>query len=143
MQPLTATVTNGKAVWNNKPLLVKTFKELEGKVVSVRVEEIAEWKSYLQVQYWWGLVIPLVHSAYRDLGNDITKYQAHYTLMEAIAREPIIDKTTGAILGEYTPNMSTMTKKRMIELIESAQRYGAEHLYIVIPDPDKEWKKKK
>lgn len=136
---------------HNKLELMAAWGRNKGKDILLSITEKQDWKTHLQLGYWHGYVVPRARMGWIDLGVYRSKGDTHIKLMKELmyepvlderTKEPIVDKSTGEI--EYkVRSMATMTKAEMMDLIPRMQQYCAENLYIVIEDPNKDWKNKK
>lgn len=98
-------------------------------IISVRFEVIREKRSGQQNRYWHGIVVPLFAE---HCGHDVREMKDILAL-ELLPKE-IVDLKTGEvrIVPGHTSDLNT---KEFNELIERAQRLGAE-MDIYIPDPN-------
>lgn len=150
-KPLLAHVDeNAKCHFANKLAAVAAFGQLKGKDILIFIEERQDWKTYLQLGYWFGYAVKVARLGWIDLGEYMDEASTHLRLMDELMRFPIVDertkepicnKKTGEIRME-TRTMSTMTMKEMMELIPRMQQFCAENLFVNVEDPDKDWRAK-
>lgn len=91
-------------------------------------------RSTPQNRYYWGLVIPIIQKAIKDLGTELTKEEAHEFLKSRFNLSEIVNHDTGEAIS--VPLSTTrLNKEQFGEYIEKIQRFAAEFLMIEIPDP--------
>lgn len=98
----------------------------------------ADKRSNPQNRYYFGLVVPLIQKGIKDLGTELTNEETHEFLKAKFNADEIhvVDKNTGELLYESIPKSTTrLNKEDFSAYIEQIQRWAAEFLSIVIPDP--------
>lgn len=126
----------GGIVQNRKPVAV-LFQSLKDGKYLLEISG-ADKRSNPQNRYYWGLVVPLIQKGIKDLGTELTKEETHEFLKARFNTEEIhvVDKKTGELLYESIPKSTTrLNKEDFSKYIEQIQRWAAEFLSIVIPDP--------
>lgn len=117
----------------NKRAIRELFNELkDGKWLL----EIAQYnkRSDSQNRYYFGIVVPLVQEGIKHLGHQLTKEETHDFLKSRFHSQEIVNEDTGEVI--HIPRSTTiMNKERFSEYIGEIQRFSAEFLNIVIPDP--------
>ena len=87
-----------------------------------------------QNRYYWGLVVPIVQKGINDLGTELTRDETHEFLKARFNSEGIVNNNTGEVV-EVPKSTTRLSKFQFMEYIERIQRFAAEFLSIVIPDP--------
>lgn len=138
---LTGTTENGKAVPHNRGQFVEAFNFFEGKQWLLKLEEVKSYRSYLQNNYLWGAVYPPITRAFNERGYRYTDEMTHGHLADMFLRIPILSEQ-GEIIGHRTRSTTKLTTKEFSELyLEQIYQFAAEEFSLVIPPPDKEWRK--
>ena len=124
----------------NRNLIKDAISTFEGKTVNLTLELFRKKRSNSQNAYYHGVVIPLVQSGLKDATGEIRGREAiHYNIllpMFAPTRD-IVNKETGEMISEKITS-SEMSISEFMDFIISIQRWAAEFLNIVIPDPNQE-----
>lgn len=124
-------IKNGEV--ENKGAIRKLFQELkDGKWLL----EIAQYnkRSDPQNRYYFGIVIPLVREGIKHLGHQLTKEETHDFLKSRFHSQEIVNEDTGEVI--HIPRSTTiMNKEAFSNYIAEIQRFAAEFLNVVIPDP--------
>lgn len=94
----------------------------------------ADKRSTPQNRYYFGLVIPIVRKGIKDLGTELTKEETHEFLKARFNAEGIVNIKTGEII-DVPKSTTRLSKFEFMEYIEKIQKFAAEFLSIVIPDP--------
>jgi hypothetical protein len=92
-----------------------------------------------QNRYYWGCVIPILTGAFRDLGHELTNQEVHSFLKGKFNTISIINETTGEFI-DMPRSTAGLNKEDFGYYIESIQRWAAEFLSVVIPDPNEQMK---
>jgi hypothetical protein len=113
---------------------VRTFA---GKEVDLVITKHRYARSRNQNSFWWAVVVPMFAEA---CGYAVHEHEAvHDELVRVlVGMKPESNPTLQ--IRQSTTDLST---EQFNELIEAAQIFGAEKLGLVIPDPDKEWRRQK
>lgn len=91
-------------------------------------------RSTQQNRYYWGLVIPMVAEAFKELGHELSHEETHEFLKSKFNAKEVVNKDTGEVLN-LPLSTTRLTKMEFSEYIEQIQRFGAMFLNINIPDP--------
>jgi hypothetical protein len=87
-----------------------------------------------QNRYYWGLVIPMIQKGIEDMGTELTKEETHEMLKAKFNYSELVNTSTGEC--ELIPRTtSTLTTVQFMGYLEKIQRFAAEFLGLVIPDP--------
>jgi hypothetical protein len=123
-------IANGSVT--NKDAIKKAFALSDGKY-RLRISRAGK-RSIMQNGYYWGCIIPAIQSGLYDLGHEMDKEEIHDWLKGKFNYVEVINKGTGEY--ERVPISTTkLTKLEFCEYIEKIQRFAAEFLGVVIPDP--------
>lgn len=137
------TVTNGKLTILEKEKFIQKMKELEGMELKVSISKVYDPRSPLQNGYYWGCIIDLFLRGWMETqGEQIAMEEAHEILKHECNYTERINPLSGEIIrkGKSTTDMSTVDFE---EYLERCRRFIWEWFAIIVPLPDKEWKKKK
>jgi hypothetical protein len=125
----TATITAGKLIFDTPTEVQEHIRKLEGKEVEVIIKKHRKLRTDPQMAYYWGVVVKLL--------SEYTGYEAeemHEILKDQFAplKEVKLGKEVKMIHGcthdLFTDNFFT-------DYIERIQRWAAQELGVVIPDP--------
>ena len=120
----------------NRDMLTNWVAQNKGRNIVLTVERKRKKRSNDQNAYWWGVVVPLTQEGLFHLGNEFTKEQTH-ELLKAQCNSKEIEGKDGLLIPapHSTADLSTV---EFMELIDRVQRWCAEYLGIVIPDPNEQ-----
>ena len=99
------------------------------------VIERANKRSGQQNRYYWGLVIPMLTEAFKDLGHELSQEETHEFLKAKFNSKQIHNEDTGEAI-DLPLSTTRLSKFDFSEYIEKIQRFAAEFLNVVIPDPN-------
>jgi hypothetical protein len=95
----------------------------EGKKVTITLESEKKHRSHPQNSYYWGVVLPLMYSAFRDdWGNDVTKEDVHQYLKEHVGKltKEIVDANgESRTVLRSSSSLSTMEFEEWMERIRA------------------------
>lgn len=117
----------------NFPRIEKWLHSLaEGKYV-LKAER-ADKRSNQQSRYYFGLVVPLMQKAFKDLGHELSQQETHEFLKSRFNSFEVVNHDTGEAVS--VPKSTTkLSKLEFSEYIEKIQRFAAEFLNTQIPNP--------
>lgn len=125
------SIDNGEI--KNKKTVSTFFKSLNDGRSIIESKDFNE-RSNKQNRYYHGLVIPMIQAGIKDLGTDLSKDEVHEFLKSKFNGIELVNKRTGQY--ETVPGSTTRLNKEEFNIyIEKIQRFAAEFLSIVIPDP--------
>lgn len=130
---------NGSLKIQNRFQLVQDLQNLEGKDLVLTIERKKKKRSGPQNRYYWSVVVPIVRSGLIDAGWEREKIagseQVHELLKHLFCKKvELINENTGEVI-EMPPTTTSLTTTDMMEYIEDIQRWSAEFLGVIIPDP--------
>lgn len=130
----TGTLKSGEVMLDDKRSFAADLKKLKDGSVLVRVERAYATRSVAQSRYYWGVVVELLsdHTGY-------TPDEIHELLKaKFIPKRLAIQDGNGEIKGEYVIGGTTtkLTTKEFSDYCGAIQRWAAEELGVVIPDPN-------
>jgi hypothetical protein len=124
-------IKNGEV--ENKSAVRKLFNELTDGKYLIEISS-SDKRSSPQNRYYHGICVPMVRHGIFDLGTELTNQETHEFLKSKFNTFEVVNKQTGQV--EMIPRSTTMlTKFEFTQYIEKIQRFAAEFLNIVIPDP--------
>jgi len=112
-----------------------------GRGIEVTVRRKRKRRSNDQNAYYWGVVIPYVLRAFIHLGNDLQEgSQEHREIVHTMLKDKFLDNRVRLVdahgqVEEVAPSTTRCTTTEMMEYIDRIQRWAAEYLDCVIPDP--------
>lgn len=113
--------------------LSKHLVELKDGRYSVKIEK-AHKRSEQQNRYYFGLVVPLMQKAFKDLGHELSQQETHEFLKAKFNSFEVVNHDTGEAVS--VPKSTTkLSKLEFSEYIEKIQRFAAEFLNTQIPNP--------
>lgn len=130
---------DGKLQLWNKELFAEEIKTFSGNNVTLVLKTSQRDRSKRQLRYYWGVIVPMVQQGFRDLGNRITKQQAHeYLKCEFLFDEQVDKKGKVYRIPLSMGDLGEVSVERFNEFKEQVQQFGSEHLNIYIPDPNEQ-----
>lgn len=96
-------------------------------------------RSSPQNRYYWGLVVPMVKRGLYEHGTEVTEQEVHEYFKAKFNVTAILNESTGEV--DNVPLSTTrLNKEQFSDYIENIQRWAAEWLQMVIPDPGEQMK---
>ena len=131
-------VHNGQIQAVNQDIFEKHLREFEIKPGLITLEPYKKRRGNQSNRYYWGVVIEYVIQGFNDLGELVSKEQAHEFLKDRFLfnnkREvPVVD----GIVLEIPATTTTLSVDEFGQYIEHCVQFAAEYLNVVIPAPDK------
>ena len=127
------------------------FKPSDSFIVELTITKKSITRSLQQNAYYWGIVIPTVQSAIRELGErlnlneteewlidmlgTIDKDFIHLFLKEKFIDSIKVDELTGEII-KLKPSTRTMSKETFSDYISRIIQFANEHLQVEIPEAE-------
>lgn len=124
----------------NRQVIAKAFDELKETDGCTRLTfEAANKRSNPQNRFLHGVVFPIVCDGLRAAGFDEIKTpeDAKAVVKELFLKELFANHKTGECLTR-TKKTSELTTIEMMQFIEDVQKWSAEYLGCVIPDPNQQ-----
>lgn len=114
--------------------LANLFKGLTGRF-TVSIEKTKRKRSNNQNRYLWGCVYKFIQHGFEDLGNKESLETIHEFCKQRFLVKEIVHEETGEVLS-FTKSTTELSTSEMMDYIAELQRFGAEYLNVVIPDPN-------
>lgn len=134
-----ATAVNGTLKITNKQGLVKDLQSLEGTDLILTLEKQKKSRSNQQNRFMWGVIVPIIRQGLIEVGYpryEVTTEFVHDYLKENFCpKKEIINEDTGEIITA-PPSTANLSTVEFMEYFEDIQRWSAEFLNVVIPDPN-------
>lgn len=109
----------------------------------ITVEKYKRVATHQQFGYLYSIVYPLSLIALNNAGYEFTDIdQVDAFWKEMFATKPLLNRETGEIMTLPLAKSEFMTIDEMA-YTDSIRNYCSEYLNTNIPDPDKDWKRKK
>jgi len=116
------------------------FKEdvarLEGKRLTITIEQRRKKRSIEQNAYYWGVVVSMIQEGLREVGYYMTKDEAHELVKFKFLRRKIQNKQGETI--ETLGSTTNMTTVQFEEYILAVKDWALEYLGVSIPDPNEQ-----
>jgi hypothetical protein len=120
----------------NPATVRKTFEALKDGNYMIDITKQNK-RSNPQNRYYWGLVIPMMKKAFEDLGHELTAEEVHEFLKARFNFTEVINEQTAEMI-QIPLSTTRLNKSDFSEYIEKIQRFAAEFLNLVIPDPNEQ-----
>lgn len=134
---LSGVVHNGKVEWDDIPETLKTFEQFEASHVLITVEPFRRKRSYLQNNYYWGVVIDIAWRTFRDLGNgDLSPSDVHEALKLKFLKGFVLIENVETL--DFAKSSTSLSTVEFMSYVERIQQYFAEQFQIIIPSPNEE-----
>lgn len=127
-------VYNGKLSGYASEILTKFVKNNEGKNVEVVVRRKRAKRSDNQNRYYWGVIIPIIHSELVNLGHRLNSEEVHFFLKQKFNYKTVATKE-GELIGEIPQSTATLNKLEFMEYVDKIIQWSAEILNVTIPQP--------
>ena len=122
----------------NKSMLVGDLKNaFAGEEITVRFAKKRRDRSNSQLGYYFAGIVPIVQEGLRAMGYSFTKDQTHRFLTANWLFDEIISEKTGEVFQVplSLKKDGGVTTARFNIFVEEIQRWAAEELGVVIPEP--------
>lgn len=103
--------------------------------ITITVEKRKRKRSLNQNAYYFGVVVPLVRNGINQFGNEFSIEETHEYLKANFNLKEVINTNTGEVM-KVPLSTANLTTINFMEYIEKIQRFAANDLCIVIPDPN-------
>lgn len=130
-------VYNGKLSGYASDILTKFVQNNEGKNVEVIVRRKRAKRSDNQNRYYWGVIIPIIHSELVNLGHRLNSEEVHFFLKQKFNYKTVATKE-GELIGEIPQSTATLNKLEFMEYVDKIIQWSAEILNVTIPQPTTE-----
>jgi organic radical activating enzyme len=125
------TISGGEIA--NKKQIAKLFHSLKDGRYMVEIAT-AKKRTSPQNRYYHGIVVPMVRKGIEEMGTEITLQETHEFLKARFNSVELVNKESGEV-HQVPKSTAGLTTVEFNEFIEKIQRFAAEFLGIVIPDP--------
>ena len=129
------TVENGTAILPRAKMRAEIARLFEGKDIEVRIQKRKKHRTNPQNAYYWGVVVPLIQEAIKDLGDVWEAQKVHDLLRLKFLEVVKIDEETGEELLRTIRSTTELSTVEFIEYIDQCRQWAAEFLWVNIPDP--------
>lgn len=130
-------VENGSLKITNRKMFDRDIENVfNGKEISITIEKKRVKRSDPQNRYFHGIIIPIVQQGLLDAGYEEAK--SREWVKDLIKMQCLVKETFSETTGECIKSLgktSQLTKSEFCELVESVQRWSAQFLNVVIPNP--------
>ena len=127
-------VHQGKLTLYDRDGFQKYAESFEGKPVYLTLDIERDTRSNPQNAYLWGVVYKLIAD---HVGDDAQSIHEEMKLRFIPKRVERVNVETGEVEGLLIPGSSSkLTTQEFSEYVEKIQRWAAEWLSLVIPDPN-------
>lgn len=117
-----------------KKRLIDGIQLLNGRF-NVRIAKVRKGRTYQQLKYLFGGVYPAVADGLSAVSGEIVSVEdAHIFCKGRFLGKPIVNKSTGEVMGNTLPTTKTMTVEEFSAYIDNIAKFSAEYLSIIIPD---------
>ena len=124
----------------NRNLVLNAIKFFNNKDVVISFAKLSKKRTNPQNNYYWGCILPLVQNGLLEQTGEFLDMKAiHYDILLKLfaPNKEIANKNTGEVINMQITS-SGMTTTQFCQYIKDIQKWGAEFLYINIPDPNDE-----
>ena len=127
----TGKARNGKMAWFNPAQVRNFFKQVEGKNLTITIDEVRKKRSINQNSYWWGVVCTMLAEYTGHTKEEIN------SLIEAMyLSEEVYIQEKGYVVSRHVKTLSTV---EFNELKLKVQEWAALEFDLNIPDPDEDF----
>ena len=113
----------------------KEVAHFAGKEIEVTIQRKKKHRSSPQNRYYHGVVVEMIRSGMKDMGDDVTQEQVHEFLKWRFLRAQRVDESTGELLYEYAGSTASLSTIEFSEYVEKCCQFAAEFLGVSIPLP--------
>lgn len=113
------------------------WRDLSGKHVNWTLREVVKKRSNNQNDFWWGVCIPIIQSAFAERGEVITPSEAHDIVVSCVWKLTKIVNMPNGEKCESRRSSTELTTSEWEEKIELTRAYFSQY-NIIIPFPNEE-----
>ena len=128
-------ISGGKLNGYASEAIRKFIESNEGKNIEVVIKRKRAKRSDRQNRYYWGVVIPIVHGEFRNLGHNLNPEEVHFFLKQKFNYK-MVCSPDGELIGEVPKSTAELNKHEFMEYIDKVIQWAAEILNITIPQPN-------
>lgn len=139
----TGPVNGGKFKPEFKDWFLDSVKKIGDGSVEITIDKVGENITSNQRNYFFGVIVDLLHKAFKDLGNQCDKSNILDYIKDKWLFRETFNPITNSLIKTYislSDSSGAMTKKEFTEKKEQIQEFAATILNVVIPDPLPEYK---
>lgn len=129
-------VYNGKLSGYASETLRRFVETMEGKNVEVIVKKKRAKRSDAQNRFYWGVVIPIIHDAFKELGHRLNPEEVHFFLKQKFNYQTLCN-ADGEMVGEIPKSTAELNKLEFMEYVDKISQWATEMLNVTIPEPHK------
>ena len=129
----------GKLIIRNRLFFDNEVSQLkEGKEYELILRVKKKMRSNPQNSYYWGVVVPIVFSALRDLGfNEIKSKEDAHEIIKLRFLKVTINNESGEYIETFK-STSELSTSEFMDFITEIQQWSSEFLNVYIPDPNED-----
>ena len=131
---ITGKVYNGSFPSYMNDMLKSFIKSNEGKTLEIKISIRRGKRSLPQNRFYWGVVIPIIHDAFKQLGHRLNPEEVHFFLKQKFNYHTVVTEH-GELIGELPKSTTELNKLEFMEYIDKITQWCAEILNIQIPEP--------
>ena len=129
---------NGLHIYHRK-VFDSDIQVWNGKDVVITIQRKRRRRSLEQNNYYWACVVPMVKDGLKDVGYKVGIEETHDYLKSTFLKDELVNEETGEVL-QTIGSTTKLTTVQFMEFIADVQRWAAEFLGLVIPDPNEQVK---
>lgn len=131
----TGHVENGQIKLPGARMRAEIARAFPGKQIEVTVRRKRKHRSEPQNRYYWGVVVPMIQSGIKDLGDLVTTEQVHEFLKMRYLKKQKINEATGEVIYEVARSTASLTTVEFMDYIAHCIQFAAEYLGVNVPEP--------
>jgi len=130
-------VNNNKLPQKHSDEIKKFIEANDGKMINIVIKRAKSKRSDNQNRYYWGVIIPILTEAFKDLGHRINKDECHHVLKSMFNYKDLANQD-GEFVAKIGQSTAGLNKTEFIEYIDKIIEWSAEILNIQIPLPNEQ-----
>lgn len=136
MNSFTCTVAGGRLPEQTSIKVASVIRSLEGKQITISVQEHKRKRSNQANAYLWGVVYPAMVAAFREHGNMVDSEDVHLFCKLHVAKlKQVIVTPDGEILHSVG-STAKLTTTEFMDYVTAVKAWAKEVLGIDVPEPN-------
>lgn len=127
----------GGRLKTNRAALSRALADFEGKDVTIIIAKKKKTRSNEQNRFYWGALLPIVQSAFRDAGHILTQEETHLMLRAKFLNVALPIGEDGLFI-DHIRSTTDLSTTDFMEYIENIRHWCADNLGVHIPEPNEQ-----
>lgn len=119
----------------NRKVMQEAIRQLPNGLYEIEIRRKRSKRSVFQNRYYFGVCVAMIRDRFKELGHEVDSEMTHEFLKARYLYTEIVDENSGEIY-KLPKSSKDLTKAEFMDFIAQVQKFAAETLDTVIPDPN-------